>query len=61
MTFRARYCASCARPVRRGTYLRCVLGCGAALCRKGDRCTQQHTPQCPKAPRTYTDSPGSQP
>jgi hypothetical protein len=40
------FCASCARPLRRGTYLRCVLGCGARLCRTGS-CIQQHVPNCP--------------
>ncbi|MEV8307859.1 hypothetical protein AB0P36_10970 [Streptomyces flavidovirens] len=48
MTFRPRYCASCAKPLRRGTYLLCVLDCGARLCRKGRRgCVEQHTPNCP--------------
>lgn len=41
------YCASCARPLRRGTYARCPLGCGAALCRKA-HCGNQHVPNnCP--------------
>lgn len=55
------FCASCARPLTRGTYLLCTSRCGARLCRGHPRCAQQHTPQCPKAPRAYTDSPGSQP
>ncbi|MFF3337992.1 hypothetical protein [Streptomyces flavidovirens] len=48
MKSRRVYCASCAQPLRRGTYLLCVLGCGARLCRKGRRgCIDQHTPNCP--------------
>ncbi|WP_438479082.1 hypothetical protein [Streptomyces asiaticus] len=41
------YCASCARPLVRGSYGLCPLGCGARLCRKG-WCKGQHLPQnCP--------------
>jgi len=50
------FCGQCARLKARGTYLRCTLGCGTALCRKG-RCAQQHTPNCPQRATTYTDSP----
>ncbi|MFG2870998.1 hypothetical protein [Streptomyces sp. NPDC048338] len=52
------FCGTCARPLMRGTYLLCSKGCGAKLCRGGDRCTQQHNTQCPNRPTAYTDSPG---
>lgn len=42
----ARFCASCARSLGRGTYRLCGLGCGARLCRRG-RCLPDHTPNCP--------------
>lgn len=51
------FCASCARPLMRNTYFLCSKGCGAKVCRGHPRCAQQHNPQCPKAPRTYTDNP----
>ncbi|MEV3988254.1 hypothetical protein AB0J57_05045 [Streptomyces sp. NPDC049837] len=51
------FCASCARPLTRGTYLLCSKGCGARLCRGHPRCAQQHNPQCANAPRAFTDSP----
>ncbi|MGW0632440.1 hypothetical protein [Streptomyces sp. NPDC002758] len=41
------YCGQCARPQRKGTYLRCVFGCGTALCRKSRRCVNDHARQCP--------------
>lgn len=44
------YCGQCARPHRRGTYLRCPLGCGTALCRKNPRCGNAHLRQCPNRP-----------
>lgn len=51
------FCASCARPLMRGTYLLCSKGCGGKLCRGHPRCAQQHNPQCDRAEHTYTDSP----
>lgn len=47
MTVRAVHCGQCARPLRRGSYLRCVFECGTALCRKGRRCREDHARQCP--------------
>ncbi|MFF2437947.1 hypothetical protein ACFVU4_27910 [Streptomyces sp. NPDC058107] len=41
------YCASCAARLRPGTYLLCLLGCGARLCRGRNGCARQHTPNCP--------------
>lgn len=41
------YCGQCARPQRPGTYLRCPLQCGTALCRKNPRCGNHHLRQCP--------------
>ncbi|MFF9625388.1 hypothetical protein [Streptomyces griseosporeus] len=41
------FCGQCARPQRSGTYLRCPLGCGAALCRKRASCGNDHLAQCP--------------
>jgi hypothetical protein len=41
------YCASCAKRQRRGTYLRCPLGCGEAVCRKNPYCGNTHLRQCP--------------
>ncbi|MGW7604479.1 hypothetical protein [Streptomyces antimycoticus] len=47
MKRRRLFCSSCARPLRRGTYFLCTLGCGARLCRKG-HCRSQHAPNnCP--------------
>ncbi|MEV5441412.1 hypothetical protein AB0N23_02510 [Streptomyces sp. NPDC052644] len=51
------FCGSCAAPLTRGTYLLCSGGCGARLCRARRRCHQQHNPQCPNRPTTYTDNP----
>ncbi|MET8947431.1 hypothetical protein ABZX30_28780 [Streptomyces sp. NPDC004542] len=42
------YCGQCARPQRRGTYQRCPLGCGTALCRKRASCGNSHLDQCPR-------------
>lgn len=41
------FCGTCARPQRRGSYLRCPLGCGIALCRKRAGCGNTHLRQCP--------------
>lgn len=41
------YCGQCARPQRRGTYLRCPLGCGTAVCRQRAACGNDHLRQCP--------------
>ncbi|MFJ3719064.1 hypothetical protein [Streptomyces sp. NPDC090057] len=41
------YCGQCARPQRRGTFQRCPLGCGTALCRKRASCGNDHLNQCP--------------
>ncbi|MBM4820069.1 hypothetical protein HXP45_03030 [Streptomyces actuosus] len=35
------------RPQRSGTYQRCPLGCGTALCRKRASCGNDHLAQCP--------------
>ncbi|MFC4611161.1 hypothetical protein ACFO9E_25705 [Streptomyces maoxianensis] len=52
------YCASCAAPLTRGTYVLCSKGCGARLCRPHRRCINKHDPHnCPKAARDFTDSP----
>ncbi|MFE3659098.1 hypothetical protein [Streptomyces sp. NPDC059165] len=51
------FCASCDRPLMRGTYMLCPDGCGARLCRGQPRCVEQHNPQCERASRTHTDSP----
>lgn len=46
--FRMGYCAACAAPLFRGTYLLCRQGCGAKLCRSGRRCINKHDPHnCP--------------
>lgn len=48
MNRRRIYCATCARRQKRGSYLRCPLGCGAALCRSRPQCGNQHLPHnCP--------------
>lgn len=40
------YCATCARLQRKGSYRRCPLGCGAALCRVRAGCGNTHLRQC---------------
>jgi hypothetical protein len=40
------YCATCARRQYRGTYYRCPLGCGVAVCRKNPHCGNTHLRQC---------------
>ncbi|MBT2488796.1 hypothetical protein J7E96_09725 [Streptomyces sp. ISL-96] len=55
------FCASCARPLMRGTYLLCSKGCGGRLCRGHPRCAQQHNPQCPNRDAQFTDSPQETP
>lgn len=57
MGVRLGFCASCARPLTRGTYLLCSKGCGAKVCRGHTRCASDHNPQCPSRATTYTDSP----
>lgn len=52
------FCATCARPLMRGTYLLCSKGCGGRLCRGTGRCAERHNPQCPNRATAYTDSPG---
>jgi hypothetical protein len=44
------YCATCARRQWRGTYYRCPLGCGAAVCRKNPHCGNTHLRQCDNRP-----------
>lgn len=39
------FCATCARLQRKGSYLRCPLGCGEALCRSAG-CGNTHLRQC---------------
>ncbi|WP_327429469.1 hypothetical protein [Streptomyces sp. NBC_01236] len=51
------FCASCARRLGRGKYLRCPLGCGAAVCRSSPYCGNNHLPQCPTRTRQL-DEPG---
>ncbi|MEW2082346.1 hypothetical protein [Streptomyces sp. NPDC005283] len=47
MTRPRRYCAGCATPLPKGTYIRCPQGCGALLCKKGRRaCRKDHTRNC---------------
>lgn len=40
------YCGQCAKLQRSGTYVRCPLGCGTALCRKTPYCGNRHLRQC---------------
>lgn len=44
------FCGTCARPQRKGSYLRCPLGCGTALCRKRAGCGNTHLKQCDHRP-----------
>lgn len=44
------YCGTCAKPQRRGTYYRCPLGCGLAVCRRNPRCGSTHLKQCDNRP-----------
>ncbi|WP_225642692.1 hypothetical protein [Streptomyces werraensis] len=44
------YCATCARLQWRGTYYRCPLGCGVAVCRKNPHCGNTHLRQCDNRP-----------
>jgi hypothetical protein len=44
------YCATCARRQYRGTYHRCPLGCGVAICRKNPHCGNTHLKQCDNRP-----------
>lgn len=55
------FCATCARPLARGTYLLCSKGCGSRLCRGHARCAEQHNPQCPNRTTLYTDDPQKAP
>lgn len=48
------FCGSCARMQRKGTYRRCPLGCGEALCRKLPGCGNAHLRQCPNRGGTAT-------
>jgi len=41
------FCGTCAKLQRKGTFLRCPLGCGAALCRSRAGCGNTHLRQCP--------------
>ncbi|MBD9730192.1 hypothetical protein PV755_46565 [Streptomyces caniscabiei] len=41
------FCGSCAKLQRKGSYLRCPLGCGTALCRSRPGCGNSHLRQCP--------------
>lgn len=40
------FCGTCARLQRRGSYRRCPLGCGIALCRRNPLCGNAHLRQC---------------
>lgn len=40
------FCGTCARLQRKGSYRRCPLGCGAALCRARAGCGNTHLRQC---------------
>lgn len=40
------FCATCAKLQRKGSYLRCPLGCGEALCRARAGCGNTHLRQC---------------
>lgn len=41
------FCATCAKLQRKGTYYRCPLGCGEAVCRSRAGCGNTHLRQCP--------------
>lgn len=41
------FCGTCAKLQRKGTYRRCPLGCGTALCRARAGCGNTHLRQCP--------------
>lgn len=40
------FCGTCAKPQRKGSYGRCPLGCGTALCRARMGCARTHLRQC---------------
>ncbi|MER5259744.1 hypothetical protein [Streptomyces sp. NPDC002855] len=44
------FCGTCARVQRKGSYLRCPLGCGEALCRSSAGCGNTHLRQCSSRP-----------
>ncbi|MFD0417286.1 hypothetical protein [Streptomyces sp. NPDC127108] len=44
------FCATCAKLQRKGTYLRCPLGCGDAVCKTRAACGNTHLRQCPNRP-----------
>lgn len=48
------FCATCARLQRKGTYLRCPLGCGEAVCKSRAGCGNSHLRQCPSRVDTAT-------
>lgn len=41
------FCGTCAKVQRAGTYLRCPLGCGEAVCKTRPGCGNTHLRQCP--------------
>ncbi|MFF1548726.1 hypothetical protein [Streptomyces sp. NPDC058291] len=49
------YCATCAKLQRRGSYLRCPLGCGDVVCRRNPRCGNTHLRQCDNRPTQATE------
>jgi hypothetical protein len=48
------FCATCAKLQRKGTYLRCPLGCGEAVCKSRAGCGNTHLRQCPSRVDTAT-------
>ncbi|MFD9430318.1 hypothetical protein [Streptomyces sp. NPDC060002] len=50
------FCATCARLQGRGTYYRCPLGCGAAVCKKRAGCGNTHLRQCTNRPAPREDA-----
>lgn len=49
------FCGTCARLQRRGSYRRCPLGCGAALCRRRASCGNTHLRQCEQRGNTQSE------
>ncbi len=40
------FCGTCARLQRKGTFYRCPLGCGTAVCKSRPACGNAHLKQC---------------
>lgn len=50
------FCGTCARLQRKGSYVRCPLGCGQAICRARGGCGNTHLRQCPNRCSAGNDS-----